>query len=124
MSAPVTSPSATSASVTVLHVVAGGPDGEIRYLTSLTDGVLAAHEVHAEDVAGGASDGAAEPDVSLTTPYAEALAIARGELHPNVAFMRGRTKTSGPTGPLLAVLAAEPGEDYCAAVLAMLTATD
>ena len=52
--------------VTVLHVVAGGPDGEIRYLTSLTDGVLEAHEVDAvdaEEVAGGASGAVVKPDV-------------------------------------------------------------
>lgn len=108
MSAPGDTPT-----VTVLHVVAGGPDGEIRYVTSLVDGAL--------EVLG--ADAGAEPDVTLTTPHAEALAISRGELHPNVAFMRGRTKTTGPTGPLLAVLAADPGDGYRAAVEAILTST-
>jgi putative sterol carrier protein len=45
-------------------------------------------------------------DVSLTLPYAEALAIARGELQPTVAFMQGRMKTAGDPGRLLDLLSA------------------
>jgi hypothetical protein len=43
--------------------------------------------------------------VELTAVPAVAEALASGELSPNVAWMSGRLKASGPTGPLLAVLA-------------------
>lgn len=71
--------------------VTGGPDGDVK--------------LHAagNDVALGAL---ADADVSLTVPYAEAIAIAQGELKPSVAFMQGRMKTAGDPGKLLDLLAA------------------
>jgi hypothetical protein len=71
--------------------VTGAPDGEVKL------------HLDSGDVGIGLLDGA---DVSLTLPYAEALAIARGELQPTVAFMQGRMKTAGDPGRLLDVLAA------------------
>jgi hypothetical protein len=71
--------------------VTGGPDGEVKL-----------HAVDG-DVAFGALGGA---DVSLTVPYPEAVAIARGELEPTVAFMQGRMKTAGDPGKLLDLLEA------------------
>ena len=71
--------------------VTGGPDGEVKL-----------HAV-GHEVALGALDAS---DVSLTVPYAEAMAIARGELEPTVAFMQGRMKTAGDPGKLLDLLEA------------------
>lgn len=77
--------------------VTGGPDGDVK-LHALRD-----------EVALGALD---EPDVSLTLPYAEAMAIARGELEPSVAFMQGRMKTAGDPGRLLDLLAATATDGF------------
>lgn len=44
--------------------------------------------------------------LKLKSSLADATAMLHGELDPNVAFMRGDLKTDGPTGPLLALLAA------------------
>lgn len=53
----------------------------------------------------GSSDG--DPDeVELTAVPKVAAQLGSGELSPNVAWMSGRLKAAGPTGPLLAVLAA------------------
>ncbi len=46
-----------------------------------------------------------EPDVvELSATASVARALAAGELSPNTAWMTGRLKASGPTGPLLALL--------------------
>jgi hypothetical protein len=71
--------------------VVGGPDGDVKFHAA------------AGGVAPGGLAGAA---VSLTLPYADAMAIVRGELQPSVAFMQGRMKTAGDPGILLDVLAA------------------
>ena len=55
--------------------------------------------------------GASSPDgvpdeVELSAVLKVATLLGSGELSPNVAWMSGRLKAAGPTGPLLAVLAA------------------
>jgi putative sterol carrier protein len=76
---------------TVECAITGAPDGDVKL------------HAHGADVAVGP---AANADVSLTLPYPEAIAIARGELEPSVAFMQGRMKTAGDPGRLLDLLAA------------------
>jgi putative sterol carrier protein len=71
--------------------VTGGPDGDVKL-----------HAAGSEVTLGGLENA----DVSLTVPYAEAIAIAHGELEPSVAFMQGRMKTAGDPGKLLDLLAA------------------
>ncbi len=71
--------------------VTGGPDGDVKLHAAGNDVSLGALE---------------DADVSLTVPYAEAIAIAQGELEPSVAFMQGRMKTAGDPGKLLDLLAA------------------
>ncbi len=46
------------------------------------------------------------PDLKLKSTHGDVRAMLRGDLDPNVAFMAGDLKTDGPTGPLLALLAA------------------
>jgi putative sterol carrier protein len=43
--------------------------------------------------------------VTLTASYADASAMAAGELDPSVAFMQGRLKTAGDPGLVLDLLA-------------------
>lgn len=88
--------------IRVQHVLTGGPDGEVR-LGSVVD---AAGSV--ETVAGDV----AEPDVTLTLAVADALTILRGDVSPNVAYMRGRLKAAGHTGRLLELLAEADGPVY------------
>jgi putative sterol carrier protein len=71
--------------------ITGTPEGEVK--------------LHASG--SGIGTGAlGDADVSLTLPYSEAVAVARGELEPSVAFMQGRMKTAGDPGRLLDLLAA------------------
>lgn len=104
---------AADLSTTLCAIVTGAPAGEVRVQATFADGALVS-------LAPGT-----DPDVviTLTTPYADAASMASGELSPNVAFMRGRSKTTGPTGPLLDVLALVDGEAFRAAVAPVLADT-
>ena len=81
---------------TVQTDVSGGPDGAVTWHVSFAGGAVATC----------ARGSAPEPTVALTTTWADAVAIARGDLDANAAYMLGRVKTDGATGPLLALLAA------------------
>lgn len=48
----------------------------------------------------------ADAVMTLKSSWADVQSMLGGELDPNVAFMTGDLKTDGPTGPLLALLAA------------------
>lgn len=54
-----------------------------------------------------AGDGAGDEvdEVELTATAAVAGRLVAGELTPNAAWMSGKLKAAGPTGPLLALLA-------------------
>ncbi len=78
------------AAITIQQVVTGTPSGDTKYWTKLSDGQL--------DVAlGDASD----PDVTITQDYETAVAINRGDLVPQAAFMQGKLKISGNMGKML-----------------------
>jgi SCP-2 sterol transfer family len=76
-------------------VVTGAPDGEGKWHARVDDGVVAESALGARPA----------PDVTLTLSYADATAIAAGELDPSVAFMQGRLKTAGDPGLVLDLLA-------------------
>ena len=83
------------------RVVSGAPDGDVRLDVTVAGGSVSYGELADDDL-----------DVTLTDTYANALAMVRGELDPNAAFMRGQTKVAGTTGPLLDLLAATRDERY------------
>jgi hypothetical protein len=87
-------PTADDVSATVELQVTGGPAGDLRAHVVLVHGVL--HEA--------AVGPAPAADLVLTVPHPEAVDMARGVLDPNVAYMRGRLKTTGDDGALLALL--------------------
>jgi len=75
--------------------VAGSPTGARPWHVAFAGGKV-------DRCAAGPAEAA---ELSLTLPWADAVAVARGELDANAAYMQGRLKTNGPTGPLLALLA-------------------
>jgi len=74
--------------------VTGGPDGDVSAYWELADG---------RPVGGGPGRTDA-PDVTLTATWSDAVAMERGELDPNVAFMQGRLKVAGSMGLVLELL--------------------
>ena len=52
------------------------------------------------------------PDVTLTMAWDDAVAMQRGELDPNVAFMQGRMKVAGSMGVMMALLPVTNTPEY------------
>jgi predicted lipid carrier protein YhbT len=86
----------------IQYEVTGGPDGEVSYFWELRDGRL-------ESSALGTVD---QPDVTLTTGWNDAVAMQRGEMDPNVAFMQGRMKVAGSMGVMMALLPVTNTPEY------------
>jgi hypothetical protein len=99
--------------LTVDITVLGGAGADTRWHVVVAQGTLSAGS--------GAHPGA---DVSLTLPYDDLVAIARGDTAPSVAFMQGRMKTAGDPGRLLDLLAATARDEYHAARDQLLTRTE
>ena len=78
------------ASITLQQVVTDGPDGEVRYWVRLEDG----------KVRTGLGD-APEADATVRQSYETAVAILRGELSVQSAFMAGRIRLSGDLRALM-----------------------
>lgn len=95
-------PDRPGASARIQYVVTGGPDGEVRYGWVLEDGRLA-------DAALGEL---ADPDVTFTETYADAVLIQRGELDPGAAFMQGRVKVSGNMAKVMSLLPITGSPEY------------
>ena len=92
MGADLPGPAGLSARLQV--EITGGPDGEVRYHRVFEDGREVSSATGPVDV----------PDVTLTMAWDDAVAVERGDLDPNVAFMRGRLKVAGSMGVMLTLL--------------------
>ncbi len=95
-------PERPGASATMQFVVTGGPDGDIKYYWVLENGVLT------EAALGELPD----PEVTLTTGYADSVAIQKGDLDANAAFMQGKTKVTGNMGKLMQLMPLTMSPEY------------
>jgi putative sterol carrier protein len=98
-------PERPGASATMQFVVTGGPNGDVKYYWVVTDGRLT------EASLGELPDA----EVTLTTSYADAVAVQKGELDANAAFMQGKTKVAGNMGKLMQLLPLTMSPEYQAA---------
>jgi predicted lipid carrier protein YhbT len=87
-------PDRPGATIFMQYVITGGPDGDIKYWSNIKDGKIVDQQV-------GESPDA---EVTLTTSHADAVAIQKGELDANAAFMQGRVKVGGEMGTLMSLL--------------------
>jgi hypothetical protein len=101
------------ATARVQRVVTGAPDGDVVFTLAFEDGRL----VDAALADGGEPDPDAE--LTITTTYADTLAVASGELDLNVAVMQGRAKVAGSMSALLAILPVTRSRDFRAARAAL-----
>ena len=95
-------PERPGASATMQFVVTGGPDGDVKYYWVLQDGQLAEASI------GELPDA----EVTLTTGYQDLVAIQKGELDANAAFMQGRTKVTGNMGKLMQLMPLTMSPEY------------
>lgn len=95
-------------------VVSGAPEGEVVYTQRVEDGRIVAAALGADG----------EADVVLTQTYADAVAIAKGELEVSAGFMQGRVKMAGTTGALMAILPLTQSEEYKVLLAEVAAKTD
>jgi predicted lipid carrier protein YhbT len=95
-------PDRPGATARMQYEVTGGPDGDIKYYWVLEDG-------HLRESALGVL---ADAEVTLTTPWADAMAIQKAELDANAAFMQGKVKVAGNMGIVLALLPITNAPEY------------
>lgn len=99
----------------VLTIVTGGPDGDVRFLTTYEDGRAVA-------AVPGGGDGWV---VSLTIGHQDARAVLDGTTDLNALFMSGRMKVAGDaTAPLIELLHAEQLPAAIAGREALASVTD
>lgn len=71
--------------LTIQQVIPDGPDGhELAYVVEAADGVLSVRPGRAD-----------HPDITFTQDLATALAVQRGELSAQAAFIEGRLRLGG-----------------------------
>ncbi|GMU79975.1 MAG: hypothetical protein AMXMBFR46_27630 [Acidimicrobiia bacterium] len=95
-------PRRLGATARIQYVITAGPDGDVKYSWVLEDGRLL--ESHLGAIA--------DPDVTVTAPYAEWVKIARGELDASAAFMQGVTKVAGDMAKWLQLLPITASREY------------
>ncbi len=95
-------PERPGASARMQYVVTGGPEGDIRYYWLLENGQLVENQLG--DIA--------DPEITLTLSYEDAVAIQQGELDANAAFMQGKVKVTGNMAKLMALLPLTSAPEY------------
>lgn len=76
------------------YVLTGSPEGEVKYYWIIEDGKLLENRL-GELV---------DAEVTLTEAYEDAMAIQKGDLDANAAFMQGKIQVDGDVAKLMALL--------------------
>lgn len=95
-------PERPGATAHLQYVVTGGPEGDVRYHQVVESGRLVS------SVAGNDEDA----DAILTTTWADSVAIAKGDLDANAAFMQGKVKVVGDIGRVMALIGFTQSPEY------------
>ncbi|HEV8063946.1 MAG TPA: SCP2 sterol-binding domain-containing protein, partial [Acidimicrobiales bacterium] len=83
-------------------VVTGGPDGDISYYWIVSDGHLVENHLGTLE----------DSEVTLIESYEDAMAMQKGELDANAAFMQGRVKVTGNMAKLMSLLPITNSPEY------------
>ena len=110
----VDQPDRPGASARLQYVITDGPDGDIAYYWIVVDGHLVENRLGELD----------DAEVTLTETYDDAMAIQKGELDANSAFMQGKIKVSGDVGQLMALLPITMSPEFKEFQTAVLAITD
>ena len=78
------------------------PDGDIDYYWVLENGKISESQLGRLD----------DAEVTLTTGYADALKIQKGELDANAAFMQGKVKVTGNMAKVMSLLPITNSPEY------------
>ncbi|HXX89864.1 MAG TPA: SCP2 sterol-binding domain-containing protein [Acidimicrobiales bacterium] len=95
-------PERPGASARMQYVVTGAPDGDIEYFWILENGKLVDSRLgHLDDA-----------EVTLTTAFADAMSIQKGDLDANAAFMQGKVKVTGNMAKVMSLLPITNSPEY------------
>jgi putative sterol carrier protein len=105
-------PERPGASARLQYVITGGPDGDVNYYWVVKEGKLVENRLGLLE----------DAEVTLTETIEDAMAMQKGELDANAAFMQGKIKVTGDVAKLLALLPITMSpefHEFSAAVLEM-----
>jgi len=97
-----TQPVRPGATARIQYVTVGTPDGDVKYYWGLEDGKLL--EMQVGDIT--------DMDFTITMNYPDAMAVQKGELDANAAFMQGKMKVTGNMAKLMSLLPLTNSPEY------------
>ena len=97
-----TQPERPGVNARMQQVVTGAPDGDIKYYWVIEDGKLL------ESNLGELPDA----EFTMTMGLADSVAVQKGDLDANAAFMQGKMKVSGNMAKLLSLLPLTNAPEY------------
>ncbi|MCU1490683.1 MAG: hypothetical protein JWM85_2088 [Acidimicrobiaceae bacterium] len=87
-------PERPGASARLQYRILGGPGGDVDYYWVVVDGHLLENRLGLLE----------DAEVTLTESYEDAMAMQKGELDTNTAFMQGKVQVDGDVAKLMALL--------------------
>jgi putative sterol carrier protein len=97
-----TQPERPGVNARMQQVVTGAPDGDIKYYWVIEDGKLL------ESSLGELPDA----EFTMTMGWADSVAVQKGDVDANAAFMQGKMKVSGNMAKLLSLLPLTNSPEY------------
>jgi putative sterol carrier protein len=107
-------PPRPGASARTQTTVGKAPGGDASYVTVVEDGRLVSATLGTDDAA----------DLAVTIGYADAVAVAKGELDPDAAFMQGRLKVVGSMGTVMDLIPMTSSPEHRAAQAQLAAETE
>lgn len=97
-----TFPDRPGASVRMAYVVAGSPDGDLKYFQVIDNGKVT-------EQANGECEA---PDFTMSISWDDSVKVQKGELDATAAVMQGRLKVAGNMGKLMALMPLTSSPEY------------
>lgn len=109
-----TFPERPNATARMAYVVSGSPEGDIKYYQMIENGKVLEQSL----------GDCADADFTMAISWADSVAIQKGELDPNAAFMQGRMKVTGNMAKLMALMPLTNSPEYRAIQVAIRNQTE
>jgi putative sterol carrier protein len=110
----VDQPERQGATARLQYRITGGPDGEVEYFWVVVDGKLIENQLgHLDDA-----------EVTLVESFEDAIALQRGEIDANTAFMQGKIQVEGDVAKLMSLLPITMSPEFASFQAAVLAITE